>query len=354
LTNTTPKAEPNTRADKPSKAICLHYAFVLGRGRSGTTWIGQILNQYYGCLYKYEPFNLGKSAAYEAWLRDLASGEPQELRARFEALCRACDHQVDYPPFISKPCRPQHPWLLRATWQLGKLAPACRGLYEWYGRPKFRSEDWVLIKQVNFPNERLDRLAEVLHPHVIAILRNPFASVSSALRFYRNAPPGRFRSAADVDRLLELLPTLTEFGIPNLSRSELESLSDAAFEALRWRVQTEPLAAFAARSPRALAMTHEQFAEEPEVSAKTAFAFLGWPFDDRVVNFIRETTQGERHRPGASERKKQHGIRRDPKQAVQRWKKDLSDEQIEEIRSIVRGSPLLARRADDWGLAEVL
>src|SRR4051794_11598799 len=61
--------------------------FLLGRGRTGTTWIGQILNRYPRCHYKYEPFNPGKDGDFSLWLRNLASGDDDHLRRCFEALC---------------------------------------------------------------------------------------------------------------------------------------------------------------------------------------------------------------------------------------------------------------------------
>jgi len=320
----------------------LRYAFLLGRGRSGTTWIGQILNRFPGCHYKYEPFNRDKPAAYLDWLADLPHGDDADLRRRFEALMRGCRHNVDYPPFVPKPCRPQPKALLRLTWQCGNVLPSTRGLYEWYGRPSYRAGDWALIKQVNFANELLDRLAAVLDPCVLAIVRNPFASVSSSLRFEYHDAAKRKRTDKSVARVVELLPSVAGFGVPQLSADELWRLPQAAFEAVRWRVQSEPLADFARRSPRGLLMTHEGFAGDPETAARQAYAFFGWPFDDSIPAFLRSTTSGEMNRPGASAVKRQHSIHRDPKEAVSRWRKDLTDEQVGDIRSIVTGSALLA------------
>jgi hypothetical protein len=322
-------------------ASSLRYAFLLGRGRSGTTWIGQILNRYPGCHYKYEPFNRDKPAAYRQWLADLPSGDDAELRRRFDALMRGCDHNVDYPPFVVKPLRRQPRALLRATWQAGKIAPALRGLYERYGRPSYHAGDWALTKQVNFPNEHLARLDAVLAPHLLAIVRNPFASVSSTFRFTPDEPSGPLRTDASVARVVELLPSVARFGVPQPSTEELWAMSEAAFEAIRWRVQSEPLADFVRRSPRGLLMSHEDFAGEPETAARRAYAFFGWPFDGAVTEFVQYTTGGDKNRPGASASKRQHSIHRDPADAVRRWKRDLSDEQVADIRSVVAGSALL-------------
>jgi hypothetical protein len=322
----------------------MHFAMLLGRGRSGTSWIGQILNQYQRCVYKYEPFNVGKNEQFTHWIADLAAGEDLDrLRDRFEALCRCCIHDVDYPPFLRKACRRQPPAVLRLTWQLGKVYPPARRVYEWYGRPAYGPDDWVLVKQVNFPNEHLDRLAAAIAPSIVAVLRNPYASVASSLRFYRTNSSESFRTERAVDRVLELLPSMQQYGVPPYGRDELVSMPDAAFEALRWRIQSEPLADFATRYERGLAVTHERFASEPQQCAREVFDFLHWPIDEATVDrYIGETTAGERHRPGASAQKQMHSLYRDPIAATQRWRSDLTDRQVAEIERVVSGSKLLS------------
>jgi hypothetical protein len=328
---------PADRAEGPRCAL------LLGRGRSGTTWIGQILNRYPGCHYKYEPFNSGKRGGFARWLADLPDGEDEALRRRFATLCAGCAHDVEYPPFVSKPVRPQPRSLLRLSWQVGKAIPLTRRVYEWYGRPRLGPSDWVLMKQVNFPNEQLDHLARVIEPSVIAVLRNPFGSVASALRFYQANPSEPFRTAATVDRVMELLPSVAGFGVPSYRRADLEGMSLTEFEAVRWRVQTEPLVDFATRYPKALALTHEEFAADPEGCARRVYGFLGWEFDESVAAYIRETTAGEKHRRASSARRKLHGIHRDPVVATQRWRKDLTDDQVADVRRAISGSALLTR-----------
>jgi hypothetical protein len=317
----------------------LNYAFLLGRGRTGTTWIGQILNQYDHCIYKYEPFNLDKPLAFRTWLSDLDNGDRQALADRFRDLCLACWHDVDYPPFLRKSCRRQWPWLLRATWGVGKVFPWARGLYHWYGRPRMQPRDWVLLKQVNFPNEKLPRLVEVLAPRIVAIVRNPLASVNSSLRFYRKENEA-IRTPPNVDRVLELTRTMEGSDLVQFTREQLLGMSDAAFEAVRWRVQSEPLKAFADQYNKGLAIRYENFADDPAGTAQAVFEFLGWEFDDKVRNFIATTNQrGEQANRNVD--KNIYTIYRDPQQAMNRWKKDLEPAQVEDILRIVKTSPIM-------------
>ena len=99
---------------------------ITGKGRSGTTWLAQIMNSYEHCSYKHEPFLAQKSTGFNRWCEDLPSGEIDELRRRFDALCRSCVHGVDQPPFPPKPLRPQDPRVLHALYSAGRRVPWLR------------------------------------------------------------------------------------------------------------------------------------------------------------------------------------------------------------------------------------
>lgn len=327
----------------------VRHAFLLGRGRSGTTWISQILNRFAACVYKHEPFNPGKSAVYSTWLDQLGTASAAASRETYDALVRGCVHDVDYPPFLpGKTCRRQPIALLRATWQLGKVLPPLKGVYQWYGKPQLGAGDWALTKQVNFPNEKLPALTEALRPKLIAVLRGPFASVSSSLRFYAKTPAAELRPDHALARVSELTAQLADElpGLRPYTTAELADLSNAAFEALRWRIQTEPLARLATRYDDGMIVTHEAFAADPLRHTEQALAFLGWPLEEAVLDFVRSTTSGTKHRAFASEKKKQHGVHRGPEEAVQRWQRDLDEQQITDVASIIAPSELLEHWPD--------
>ncbi len=55
----------NNKLDPVSKdSLKSQYVLIAGPGRSGTTWLGQIMNTYEHCCYKYEPFLPSKSTPY--------------------------------------------------------------------------------------------------------------------------------------------------------------------------------------------------------------------------------------------------------------------------------------------------
>jgi len=307
---------------------------LLGRGRSGTTWVGHVLNQYPEAIYKYEPFNPDKRNCYVRWLDDLydsAQVSPEQCRASLLRCCQTCLHNVDYPPFPRKPSR-RHPALLRAAWQLGKHIPAMRRVYESVGRADLSRCGFILIKQVNFPNELLDLFHIVVRPRIIALLRNPLASVASSRRFYQASGSSQWRDEARVRSLIELghAPCLAPLV------DTLGDLNDIEFEAITWVLQTEPLAEFAEAHSDVSIHLHERWIEDPVAAAREAYQFFGWRFSFEIESSVVRTVS-------ASGTGSLHGVRKDPGSVVARWRRDLEHTEVEHVASIASRSAAFAR-----------
>ena len=86
---------------------------------------------------------------------------------------------------------------MHALYGIGNRVPQLRGLFERYARPHMHEDADVLIKDVNFPNELLPRLCEILQPHLVPIVRNPFANIASHLK---GVEKGYFAEITDQDR----------------------------------------------------------------------------------------------------------------------------------------------------------
>ncbi len=311
-------------------------AFITGKGRSGTTWVAQVLNTYVHCAYKHEPFLPGKQTPYLAIREQLGHVDPFRLRAQYERVVRTAVHGVDQPPFpASKSVRPQNPAVLQTLYRIANRAPRLRGLFEIYARPHMHEDADVLIKDVNFPNELLPALCEVIRPALLPVVRNPFANIASHLEGVRL---GEFAPTTDRDRdrVRELLADVDD---PSLAcyRNALELLTPLQFETVRWRVQVEPLLAFAARYRRSHVIVYEDMCENPLRVTQKVFDFLGWRMKDSTREFIRASTSGER--PARRGNDAYYSVYRDPRTSLHKWRDQLSAAQQNEIASVFRDSP---------------
>jgi hypothetical protein len=311
-------------------------AFITGKGRSGTTWVAQILNTYVHCAYKHEPFLPTKRTPYRAIREQLGHADAFQLRAHYERVVRTAVHGVDQPPFpSSKSVRPQNPKVLKALYSLGSKAPRLRRLFEAYARPHMHEDADVLIKDVNFPNELLPQLCDVIRPWLVPVVRNPFANIASHLEGVRL---GEFEPVTDADRV-RVRALLADQTDPSLAgyRDALERLTPLQFETVRWRLQVEPLLAFSERYRRSHVIVYEDMCNDPMQTTQKVFDFLGWRMKESTREFIRASTSGERDSRGGGDA--YYSVYRDPRQSMHKWRDQLSDGQQREIASVFRDSP---------------
>lgn len=313
----------------------LNYVLILGKGRSGTTWLAQIMNTYEHCSYKHEPFLNKKSTDYNEWLSDIECGDDEVLRRRFESMCRGCYHDVDMPPFPPKTFRWQNPKLLHLLYGTSKRMPALKPLYQWYGRSALTAKTPVLIKDVNFPQESLPRLSDVLQPHILAVVRNPFSNISSYLKGVELSLFGA--GEPKIERVRQALQKPVNQALHHYL-DRLDTLSRAQVEALSWRIQVEPLVEFACSYDRGMVVVYEDLCNNPMGKTEEIFDFVGWEFGKPTRDFIDRSISGAQNPSQSSQ--SYYSVYRDPRQSLSKWKTQLSAEQIEDIASMIRESPV--------------
>ena len=314
----------------------LNTVLVLGRGRSGTTWIAQMMNTHADCSYKHEPFLRTKSTDYNTWLQEIESGDVDRLRERYEEICRRAYHGVDMPPFPPKSFRSQNGKLLHLLYSVGNRIKWVQSLYESYGKVPLTEQTPVLIKDVNFPNQRLLRLCEVIEPSVLAVIRNPFANIASYLKgvelsLFENCQQAKVES---VRQILQK-PEGQQFS-QYLDR--LDDLSLAQIEALLWRMSAEPLVEFVRSYDRGLVVVYEDVCLDPHAQIAKMFDFVGWEVGQSTRDFIDRSISGEKSSSDSG--KAYYSVYRDPRQSMSKWKTQLTHEQVADIASVIRESPL--------------
>ncbi|MBE9041142.1 sulfotransferase domain-containing protein [Oscillatoriales cyanobacterium LEGE 11467] len=327
--------QPITTASQTNRSK-LNTVLLLGRGRSGTTWLAQMMNSYEHCSYKHEPFLRKKSTDYNTWLQQIESGDAKSLRSEYEAICRRAYHGVDMPPFPPKSFRNQNGQLLHLLYGLGKRVDAIKPLYEWYGKMPLTERTPVLIKDVNFPNHLLPRLCEAIEPYMLAVARNPFANIASYLKGVELSLFGQSQKAK-VESVRQLLES------PNGERfsqylDRLDGMSLAQFEALTWRIGVEPLVEFARSYDRGLVVVYDDVCLDPHGKIAEIFDFVGWEVGQSTRDFIDRSISGEKS--SANSDKAYYSVYRDPRQSMSKWKTQLTDEQVADIASVIRESPL--------------
>ncbi len=317
----------------------LHVKTVLitGKGRSGTTWLAQILNTYLHCVYKHEPFLPSKHNGYSKLRAELGEVSAPSLRARYEQLVAKAVYDVDQPPFLAhKSVRTHNEKLTHALYGLGTRVSRLRFLFELYARPHLHEDADILIKDVNFPNELLGKLTEVIEPYLVPIVRNPFANIASHLK---GVEIGQFAAVRDADRA-RVRELLQGCGDPSLEQyvERLPELSPLQFEAVRWRLQVEPLVAFSKSYGRSKLVVYEDLCEDPMKITEGLFEFAGWRLRDVTREFIERSTSGAKK--SGNEGSAYYSVYRDPRKSMNKWRDQLDASAQADIESVFRDSPV--------------
>ncbi len=326
---------------------------LVGRGRSGTSWIGGIMNTYSHCIYKYEPF---LKIPYCGWFDNLNKTDAEKLRGQFKKLCLQCHHGVDMPPFLPKSFRPQNPILLHALYALANRVKRCKGLYESYGKLRLnqaKHEISILIKQVNFPNEKLPDFCRVLNPKIVGLVRNPFANIASHLVGVRghlfkgvrpkSPQPDSKKGKAEKGRAKwnELIrKKIFQSGNKSFLKYSdgLEKMNLQAFCAVTWRIYVEPMVEFIENYDNGLLIVYEDMCRDPLGVSERIFDFAGWEMTDFTKNYIRKTTTEKKIQRSTS--KSYYSIFKDPGKSMNKWKTQLSDREKRDIALVIKDSPL--------------
>lgn len=309
---------------------------ITGKGRSGTTWLAQILNTYVHCAYKHEPFLPSKRNPYSELRDGLTNTSPEVLRARYEEIVGRAIHGVDQPPFPQhKSIRSRDPRVMRALYSIGNRASGLRFLFERFAKPHMHEDADVLIKDVNFPTELLPKLCNVLEPVLVPIVRNPFANIASHLK---GVELGQFRAVTPEDRA-RVSMLLGQQRDPSLRqyRSRLGDLSAVQFEAVRWRLQVEPLIDFARSHARSHLVVYEDLCADPMGVTQDIFDTIGWRMMDSTKSFIEASTSGARR--GRSKAASYYSVYRDPSKSLEKWREQLTAVEQNDIASIFVDSP---------------
>ena len=309
------------------------FVILTGRGRSGTTWIGRVLAAYPDASYHNETFLLHKQNAYLEWLKRLQAGDPTANRDALMALCARPRLDVDLPPYNKKTFRRYPNWLIWSAYQMAKRVPLFGAAFR-HAASERRAPSARVLKEVNLPNETLERLCATTRCHLIPIIRAPFDSICSALRGYRS---GRFgpidaRARQHAANILERTSITT-----SITAEQVMSLGEAAFEALRWRIQTEPLVEFAESYAHSHIINYDDFRDDPEHHARGLYSYLGWEINALAISNARGEAQRYRQRD--------HYYSTDASSVQRRGshRDYLTAEELRECQKVLSPSPLLGR-----------
>lgn len=221
------------------KIICIG-----GVARSGTSWIGQIINSSPQVCYRFQPL-----FSYEFKGRVNEDSTPSELRSFFEDLFKS------NTPFLT---------------QQDKVKA---GTY-----PKFTKSapDILCFKENKYQTVIEPMLRKVDNFHFIGIIRNPNATIYS---WTQN--PSEFPKGSDI---------MKEWRFGQCKNKGVEDY----FGYYKWKeVANLYLDLEEKYGDRVTIIHYDQFIKNPIKESKFIFQRIGIPFDEQTLSFLKTSSEGK-------------------------------------------------------------
>ena len=320
---------------------------IFGSGRSGSTWLGAIIDSHPSVAYRFEA--LHRLAAIDPSVRALRrrlsddTFDDDVLEQLYGALLPARP-DVDKPPFFTKHYATRAQFGQAAIWPLARRYPALAKSFTWLYTP--RGRPMLVFKEVT--SERIMRnLLARTAMRAIYLIRHPAAVVHSILQGQGRGlmPTGRREALSSL--VQELDPHLPErMGI------ELNRLLPIEIEALFWRIDAELGMVAALSSSRAHIVVYESLCDQPERVVQDVFAHLNLDFPESTHRFLTASDRGslfERVRRGEFGTNPYFSVFRKPSEVRDRWQHELDADDVRRIMRMVEDSYAFQRAYPSLG-----
>lgn len=326
--------------------------FIFGLPRSGTSWVGKILDSHPLVLYRHEPDTVIRDRDSPAYC------PPEEIpahRARITAyVARLCETRtlktaMSLPVFDKAyhgPLAPRLRQILAVALRGAARIPLLGNRVREIPLPDFieaRRAPAIqpVLKSVSTLGRARLWLESVPGSRAILVIRHPCGQISS---FRTGGRLGKFDH--DVERLaISWAPSAAAYG---LTPERVKTMPGIERQAWNWGVMNEMLLDGLCEREAVHIVPYEQLCLDPEGETRRMLAFCGLDWNDQTEAFVRTSTA---HR-GKS---RYFSVFQDSHAAMNKWRAELSPEEQALILSIVRqtriGRQFLARLGEPDAVA---
>jgi hypothetical protein len=320
-------------------------AAVFGSGRSGSSWLGAIINSHPEVAYRFEPFHrLANRRIAEA--ERLASSpdlSDSDLNAIYAALLPA-NPLLEKPPFFEK--RNSALAGKVVAWNLARTAPRLQGWFEKLYTPKGRP--LLVFKEVTM-EPLMENLLERTTMPIIYLVRHPGAVVASHLRGQAGGamPVGDHRA---VRRIVEAL----DRELAETFASRLAAMTETELNALIWRAEVQRgLRAVRAHASTAMLVLYKHLVTDTIATVTRIFEHFGLELHPQTRAFLETSTRGDqvaRWRSGEGVVGDYFSVFRNVQEEMNKWMSQLGPEEVRQVRDIVEPSEAYQHCAalGDW------
>ncbi len=293
--------------------------FVFGMPRSGTSWLGKIFDSHPDVVFRHEP-DIDFRNTSIPWYPEETEPYLDEARAYIAKLARVntVKSRASLPLFPKRHLGTVGQFL-RYVCVYGSRALDRAGVRA--GVPDFFSlkDQPIVIKSVSSMG-RAGLYTEACNSKTIIITRHPCGQIASQMRGIKM---GKMPSSSYRWPLLGSVST--QYGLDRPAWEKMNLLENLSW---KWVIANETAMS---QCPSAYAVRHEDLCDRPIELAREIFAFAGLEWSEQTQRFLESSTVSD----GAN----YFSVFRDSAAEANKWRGELSDEEINQIMSITANTP---------------
>jgi len=314
----------------------LNTIFVLGYPRSGTTWFANLFNSHPDVAYRHEvigryftefPEELFSKLKYNNGLSDEEYEQAVDV-----VLSPKVD--TDTAPFFPKNhLRISNVRLHYLCWVATKMVRPLQSLYKRIYYPKNRSLS-LFIKETRSSVNMDSMLIGLRADRLVVLFRHPCGAIASHLNGIRS---GKMQPTDDIERKRWYEENNEKLYLSslNLSEDEIVSMSEHKYLAVVWAQQNEDYLQFESDSYQRLFISYEAVMGNKIEMVKSLFQSLDLTYDPMVEEFLQSTSASSGSKPSLKDSSSTYySVYRDEKFDPDKWKQDLSKDEITEIEDL--------------------
>lgn len=315
--------------------------------RSGSTWIGKLLDTNPSVIYRHEPLGRLQGTVISDFLMKVVKfdrGLTALNRGMLINTIISAHPAVDRPPFFKK----QHLWLplrLRfALWAIANQVRAAIPVYRWLLTPKIAANDVLVIKETGW-SIHLESIFEAFNADLTCFLiRHPCAIVASIIRGLRLG----IMDIHDRDtRRLFVSEHSKEKCIleTGIDQETILKMDDCEYYALRWRAYYDICFRYHQESSNnTKIIVYEDFQKNPHENMVELFSEIQLPIEKYTGKFLDKSISHPFDTLGPFDKDSRtdyYSVYREAGYDARRWERTLTSDQIQKIRTII-GNRLLS------------
>ena len=315
-----------------------HLILAFGMRRSGTSWLGKILDSHPDTLYRHEPDSLVKLAKVPFFPTEALDQQAQDsVREYVDNIDKIKAATVCAKlPFFSKNYYSSFRFALYKInaliakvfiKHLNSQVP----VFNFIGKSK-RNEARLVWKSI----ESVPRLGELAkacpEAKIVLIVRHPCGFIAS---FLKGQAQGHMpvTAANNVDKVIwERQLKWEQAKAYGLTMEKILSMSQIQVLAWEWLICNEKAISDLKDNANALVVRYEDLCQSPEQEAKKLFAHCDLSWNEQSDAFVSKSTQQKGDSAYFS-------VFKDPSVTANKWRETLSQEDIDTVKEIVSQSP---------------